>query len=153
MFCNIDNGRKSMKKASNGDMVTVHYTAKISGGQIYETSRGNSPFKFEIGSSSIMPRLDEELQGMQVGEKKTIIVPPEEGYGERQNDLIGTVQKSDLPDHVTPVIGQQMQVKLPDGESIDVIVTDIEDEEVTLDGNHPLAEHTLEFEVEMVDIN
>jgi peptidylprolyl isomerase len=90
---------------------------------------------------------------MQVGEKKTIIVPPEEGYGERQNDLIGTVQKSDFPDHVTPVIGQQKQVKLPDGESIDVIATDIEDEEVTFDGNHPLAGHTMEFEVEMVDIS
>jgi peptidylprolyl isomerase len=141
-----------MKKASNGDTVTIHYTVKISDGQIYETSRGNSPFKFEIGSSSVMPRLDEELMGMLVGEKKTIIVPPEEGYGERQNDLIETVQKSDFPDHVTPAVGQQMQVKLPDGDSIDVIVTDIEDEVVTLDGNHPLAGHTLEFEVEMVDI-
>jgi peptidylprolyl isomerase len=141
-----------MKKASNGDTVTIQYTVKISDGQIYETSRGNSPFKFEIGSSSVMPRLDEELMGMLVGEKKTIIVPPEEGYGERQNDLIETVQKSDFPDHVTLAVGQQMQVKLPDGDSIDVIVTDIEDEVVTLDGNHPLAGHTLEFEVEMVDI-
>jgi FKBP-type peptidyl-prolyl cis-trans isomerase 2 len=141
-----------MKKASNGDKVTVHYTVKISDDQIYETSKGRAPLQFEIGSSSVMSRLNEELQGMQVGDKKTFRVPPEEGYGERQNDLVGTVQKSDFPHHVTPAIGQQMQVKLLDGGSIDVIVTDIEDEVVTLDGNHPLAGHTLEFEVEMMDI-
>jgi peptidylprolyl isomerase len=99
-----------------------------------------------------MPRLDEELQGMQVGDKKTFTVPSEEGFGERQNELIGNVQKSSFPDHIKPVVGQQVQVQLPDGGSIDVVITDIEDEVVTLDGNHPLAGHTLEFEVEMVDI-
>jgi peptidylprolyl isomerase len=141
-----------MKKASNGDMVKIHYTLKSNDNQMFETSRGSSPLIFEIGSRSVLSCLDEEIQGMQVGDKKTFTVPPEEGYGKRQNDLIGTVKKSSFPDYITPTIGQQVQLQLPNEGSIGVTVTDIDGEMVTLDGNHPLAGHTLEFEVEMVDI-
>jgi peptidylprolyl isomerase len=141
-----------MKKASNGDMVKVHYTMKSSDNQMFETSRGSSPLIFEIGSRRVLSCLDEELQGMRVGDKKTFTVPPEEAYGKRQNDLIGTVKKSNFPEHITPTVGQQVQLKLPNGGSIGVTVTGIDGEMVTLDGNHLLAGHTLEFEVEMVDI-
>lgn len=89
---------------------------------------------------------------MHVGDKKSFMVPPEEGYGIRQKDLIGTVKKSNLPDDITPVVGQRLQVELPNGETMPVTVADIEDEVVTLDGNHPLAGHTLKLEVEMMDI-
>jgi len=119
---------------------------------MFETSRGTSPLIFEIGSRSVLSRLDEEIQGMQVGDKKTFTVPPEEGYGKKQNDLIETVKKSSFPEHITPTVGQQLQLQLPNGGTIGVTVTDIHGEMVTLDGNHPLAGHTLEFEVEMVDI-
>jgi FKBP-type peptidyl-prolyl cis-trans isomerase 2 len=142
-----------MAKAQIGNIVKVHYTVKDSDNQIFETSRGSSPLKFEIGSGSVMPRLDEELQGMQVGDKKTFTVPPEEGYGERQNDLIGTVKKSSFPDHITPTLGQEVQIQLAHGGAVGVTIIGIEGEQVTLDGNHPLAGHSLEFEIEMLDIN
>jgi len=141
-----------METADTGNTVIVHYSVKDTDDQIFETSRGSSPFKFEIGSKSVMPRLDQEVRGMKVGDKKTFSVPPEEGYGMRQRDLIGTVKKSNLPQHMTPAIGQQVQLQLPDGGALDVTIANIEDGIVTLDGNHPLAGHTLEFEVEVVDI-
>lgn len=141
-----------MKKASIGDEVKVHYTVKDSNDQIFETSRGGSPLKFEIGSKSVMTCLDKEVQGMRVGDKKAFTVPPEEGFGKKNKDLIGAVNKSSFPDHITPVVGQEVQIQLAHGGAIGVTVIDIEDEMVTLDGNHPLAGHTLEFEVEMLDI-
>lgn len=141
-----------MKKASKSDTVKVHYTVKGGDDQIFETSKESSPLKFEIGSGSVLSRLNEEVKGMEVGDKKTFTVPPEEGYGVRQNDLIGTVKKSSFPEHITPAVGQQLQIQLPNGGNMDVTVTDIEGEVVTLDGNHPLAGQTLQFEVEMVDI-
>ena len=141
-----------MKKARNHDTVKVHYTVKDSGDQVFESSKGSSPLKFEIGSRSVLARLEDEVIGMQIGDKKKFTVPPEEGYGIRQEDLIGTVKKSNLPDDITPVVGQRLQVELPNGETMPVTVADIEDEVVTLDGNHPLAGHTLKLEVEMMDI-
>lgn len=141
-----------MKKASNSDTVKVHYTVKSDDDQIFETSKGRSPLEFEIGSGSVMRRIDEAVLGMQVGDKKAFIVSPEEGYGQRRKDLIATVKKSNFPDHITPAIGQQVQIQLPNGGEVAVTVIDIEGEVVTLDGNHPFAGHTLEFEVEMVDI-
>jgi peptidylprolyl isomerase len=145
--------RYIMKKANDGDNVKVHYTVKDSDNQLFETSRGSSPLKFEIGSGSVLSCLDKRVRGMQVGDKKTFTVPPEEGFGKRNEDLIGTVYKSSFPDYITPTVGKKVQVQLPKGGAIDFTVTDIEGERVTLDGNHFLAGHTLEFEVEMVDIN
>jgi peptidylprolyl isomerase len=141
-----------MKKADNGDTVKVHYTVKAGDNQVFETSRGSSSLKFEIGSRDVKSRLEKAVQGMQVGDKKTFSVPPEEGYGIRQKDLIGTVKKNNFPDHIAPAVGQQLQLELPSGGFIDVTVTDIDGDLVTLDGNHPLAGQTLQFEVEMVAI-
>lgn len=141
-----------MKKARETDTVKIHYTVKYADDQVFESSRDGSPLKFEIGSKSVLPRLEKEVIGMQVGDKKTFTVPPEEGYGKKQIDLIGTVKKSSLPDHITPNVGQHLKIELPSGESMPVTVTAIEDEIVTLDGNHPLAGHTVELEVEMMEI-
>lgn len=144
--------RFNMEKARNHSTVKIHYSVKYNDDQVFETSRGGSPLQFEIGSRSVLARLENEVLGMQVGDKKTFTVPPEEGYGKRQTDLIGTVKKSSFPDHITPNVGQQLKIELPNGESMPVTVTDIKDEVVTLDGNHPLAGHTLELEVEMMEI-
>jgi peptidylprolyl isomerase len=145
-------GRFFMKMANDRDTVKIHYTLKYDEDQVFESSRDGSPLQFEIGSRSVLHRLEKEVIGMQVGDKKTFSVPPEEGYGKRQTDLIGTVKKSNFPDHITPIVGQQLKIDLPSGESMPVTVTDIDDEMVTLDGNHPLAGHTVEMEVEMMEI-
>jgi FKBP-type peptidyl-prolyl cis-trans isomerase 2 len=141
-----------MTKAQKGDMVKVHYTGKTEDDRIFETTQGGPPLKFEIGSKSVIPQLEKGVLGMQVGDKKTFTVPPEEGFGQRKQELIGTVKKSSFPDHIAPTVGQQVQLQLPNGKNLNVSVADIEDEIVTLDGNHPLAGHTLKFDVEMIDI-
>ncbi|MGD8613609.1 MAG: peptidylprolyl isomerase [Desulfobacterales bacterium] len=141
-----------MKKAGETDTVKIHYSVKYDDDQVFETSRGGSPLQFEIGSGSVLPRLEKEVIGMNVGDKKAFTLSPEERYGKSQPDLIGTVKKSSFPDHITPIVGQQLKIELPNGESMPVTVTDIEDENVTLDGNHPLAGHTVELEVEMMEI-
>ena len=86
------------------------------------------------------------------GDTKTIEISPDEAYGPRRKDLVIDVPKSDLPDDMTPTIGQGLRMRQPDGGNIDLIITDINEESITLDANHPLAGHTLIFDLELVEI-
>jgi FKBP-type peptidyl-prolyl cis-trans isomerase 2 len=89
---------------------------------------------------------------MEVGEKKTITVPPEQAYGPKREELVVQVEKSDLPEHVSPTIGKRFRIRQSDGDDFHVIVADISEDTVTLDANHPLAGVTLFFDLELVEI-
>jgi FKBP-type peptidyl-prolyl cis-trans isomerase 2 len=89
---------------------------------------------------------------MEVGEKKTITVPPEQAYGPRREEVVAEVKKSDLPEHIGPAVGKQLRIRRSDGDDIHVIISEITETTVTLDGNHPLAGVTLFFDLELVEI-
>jgi peptidylprolyl isomerase len=89
---------------------------------------------------------------MEVGEKKTITVPPEQAYGPKQEDLVVEIDKTNLPEHVTPTIGKGFRIRQSDGDDIQVIISDMTETTVTLDANHPLAGATLLFDLELVQI-
>jgi len=136
----------------NGDTVKIHYTAKLKDGNVFESSREHVPFQFTVGEGSVIPGLEKAVIGMKVGETKTVEIPPEEGFGPRHEELVFKVEKSSIPKDIEPFIGQNLQMQHPDGGYVNLIVTDIDDESITLDANHPLAGNEIIFELELVEI-
>ena len=141
-----------MSKVNDGDTVKVHYTGKLENGDVFDSSREREPFEFTVGNKAVIPGFEKGVVGMGVGDTKTIEIPPEEAYGAKQDELVVEVQKSELPDDITPTIGQRLQIKQQDGNPIVVTITELTDDSITLDANHPLAGYTLFFDVELVDI-
>jgi FKBP-type peptidyl-prolyl cis-trans isomerase 2 len=140
------------KKAKIGDVAIIHFTGKKEDDTVFGTSKDGDPIQFEIGKQGVISGLERGVIGMKPGQSKTITVPPEEAFGERKDELIGTVPKNDLPKNVTPTIGEKFKMEQENGNKIDLRIIDVEDDTVTLDANHPLAGETLELDVEMVHI-
>ncbi len=141
-----------MSHAKNGDTVRVHYTGRVENGEVFANSQGEEPLEFTIGGGEFIPGLENGVIGMEVGETRTITVPPEEAYGARSRELISKIRKADLPEQISPAIGLQLRLQTPDGSHIDLRITDMDEDTVTLDANHPLAGNTVVFNLELVQI-
>lgn len=141
-----------MSKAKDGDTVKVHYTGQLENGEIFDSSRQREPIEFVIGDGTIIPGFENGIIDMEVGDSKHISISPDEGYGERREDLVVEVSKDEFPRHITPVVGQQLQVRQGEDDILNVVITALDKDTVTLDANHPLAGHTLLFDVELVGI-
>jgi FKBP-type peptidyl-prolyl cis-trans isomerase 2 len=141
-----------MSTAKTGDTVKVHYTGRLDDDTVFDTSRGKAPLELTIGEGNLIKSFENGLIGMAVGEKKNLVIPPEEAYGQNDEKLTTTVSRAHLPDSVQPAIGMQLQVKQKDGSIFIVWITGMDAETVTLDANHPLAGRTLNFDVELTDI-
>lgn len=140
------------EQAKKGDTVAVHYTGKLEDGTVFDSSRDGDPIEFELGSGEIISGFNNAVNGMEVGDEQEVDVSPDEGYGERRDDLVIEVPRSDLPDGVEPAPGAMLSVQLPNGQQTAARITDVSDENATLDLNHPLAGRDLHFDVELVDI-
>lgn len=141
-----------MSQASNGDTVRIHYTGKLEDGTVFDTSSGGEPIEFTLGEGQVIPGFEEGVKGMEVGESKTIQIPPEKAYGERSSDLLFEVERDKLPSDMDPDVGDQLALQSSDGQNVAVTVSDISESSVTLDANHPLAGHELTFDVELTEI-
>ncbi len=141
-----------MPQAKPGDRVKVHYTGKLQDGTVFDTSVGREPLQFSLGSGQIIPGFEEAVIGMDEGETKTTEVPPEKAYGPHRDDLVQEVPKEQLPQGFDPEVGQQLQARSADGQVIPVWITDVQDETVILDANHPLAGKELLFDIELVEV-
>ena len=141
-----------MSTAKNGDTVKVHYTGKLENGEVFDESTEGDPLEFTIGNGSIVSGFEKGVVVMEVGATKTITVLPEEGYGPRREELVMEVTKTEFPEKIEPSIGQHLRLRQEDGNHIDLIITDMNEDTVTLDANHPLAGITLFFDVELVAI-
>ena len=141
-----------MSPAKTGDTVKVHYTGKLEDQSVFDSSADREPLEFKIGESEVITGLQKGVVGMASGEKKSIVLQPEEAFGQILDDLIVDVEMSQLPKDISPTIGSQLQLKRQDGSSIDVRITKTTKESVTLDANHPLAGKTLFFDIELVEI-
>nr|HID59857.1 peptidylprolyl isomerase [Desulfobacterales bacterium] len=141
-----------MTQAKNGDVVKVHYTGRLEDGAVFDTSKDRQPIEFTIGNGDVIPGFEKGIIGMEIGDTKTITIPPEEGYGPRREELVVDVRRTDFPEGITPAVGQQLQIRQPSGNFINVVITDMDEDTITLDANHPLAGSTLTFEVELVEI-
>lgn len=135
---------------SDGKAVSIEYTLKLDDGSVVDTNVGNEPLTYTQGSSQIIPGLEEGLEGMKVGETRQVTVEPEDGYGEVNEEAFQEVDKGMIPEGVE--VGTRLQGRDRTGRPVVVTVTEIKDETVVLDYNHPLAGKTLHFDVKVTDI-
>lgn len=141
-----------MEQVKPGDKVKVHYHGRLNDGSTFDSSEGREPLEFEAGSGSVIPGFDKGVIGMEAGEKKTINIPVEEAYGPRQEDLLMEFPLDRFPPDVKPEPG--MSFNMSNGsQSFPVVVTEVKDDVVILDANHPLAGEDLTFDIELVSIN
>lgn len=141
-----------MTDARSGDTVRIHYTGTLSDGSTFDSSQGREPLQFTVGSGEIIPGLDRAIEGMSVGETKTVTVPAADAYGDHNPDGVQSVPRAEVPDHIPLDPGTQLQVQTGDGRTLPVTVTEVTADAITLDANHPLAGKDLTFEVELVEI-
>ncbi|MFT5170607.1 MAG: FKBP-type peptidyl-prolyl cis-trans isomerase SlyD [Candidatus Marinamargulisbacteria bacterium] len=132
-------------------VVVIHYTLKDKLGEVIDTSSGSDPLAYIHGLGNIVEGLESALEGKTAGDKIDVVVPPEKGYGKKQEELIQTVSKSkfDDPESVKP--GVQFELNGPQG-AHQAIILSVEKDEVTFDMNHPLSDQELHFSVEIVEV-
>lgn len=142
-----------MTQSENGNTVKVHYTGTFDDGTQFDSSVGGEPLEVTLGQGQVIPGFEQALEGMAVGETKTINLPPEEAYGEHRPELVQQVGLDQFPPEIEMAVGIQLQAQGPEGDSYMLTVIDLNDESATLDGNHPMAGKALNFALEMVEIN
>lgn len=141
-----------MAKAKTGDTVKVHYIGKLNNGEVFDSSVNADPLQFTIGAKQMIPAFEEAIIDMEPSEKKTIEIPADGAYGQRREDLTQTVERSMLPAEIELKEGLRLTAHDPNGQPFVVTVAKYDDENVTLDGNHPLAGEDLTFEMELVEV-
>ena len=142
-----------MKQAQNGDQVAVHYHGKLNDGTTFDSSEGRDPLTFTVGSGQVIKGFDDAVLMMSEGDKKTVVIACENGYGTRNEDMIIEFPISDFPSDMEPEEGMELQMSDDQGNIFPVVVAEVHDEIVILDANHPLAGQELIFELELVSID
>jgi FKBP-type peptidyl-prolyl cis-trans isomerase 2 len=142
-----------MAQAKMNDTVVLHYTGSFTDGEIFDSSLDREPFEFTIGQGMVISGLEKGIVGMNEGELRTLNIPAEEAYGLRREDLLAIIGRSQMPANIDLKIGIVLQARAPDGGVTSVMVRDVDDENVTLDFNHPLAGKELIFEVNLIKIS
>ena len=141
-----------MAEAKSGDTVRVHYRGTLDDGREFDSSAGRDPFEFVIGSGQVIPGFEKAAVGMAAGDKKNIKIACDDAYGPRDPEQVQAVPRDQIPQEVDVTPGARLQAQTPEGNQLLLTVVDANDEHVTLDANHPLAGHDLNFELELVEI-
>ncbi len=149
-----------------GDKIKVHYTGKFEDGTIFDSSEAchhhheeghhhhhnHDPLEVEVGAGYVIKGFDDALIGMKAGDKKTVTIPPEEGYGQPMEQMIIKVKREQFPAEPIPEVGMDLELSGQDGSVIPATITHIEGDDITIDANHPLAGKTLIFDLTLVEI-
>jgi len=143
-----------MVEAKEGDTVKVHYKGMLENGEVFHDSKSNdqAPAELTLGEGNIIPGFEEAVKGMSPGDIITEDIFCEEAYGKRNEDLVDTIDRSELPEDLDPELGQQLQMKLQDGRQIPAVVTEKNESSIAIDANPPLAGHDLKFQIELIEI-
>lgn len=136
---------------SDGKVVSFHYTLTNIDGEVIDSSEDDEPLMYLHGHENIIKGLEQALEGKQSGEQFEVEIGPADGYGERNEDLVETVDRSnfDIPGELQE--GMQFRAQFAGGERI-VTIQEVSGDQVTVDGNHPLAGQELSFDVEVTDV-
>lgn len=169
-----------MAQAKTGDRVKVHYTGTLEDGSVFDSSEGcneqpddhscgcgskkdvdagcgcdgnaTGPMEFVIGAGQLIPKFEAAVIGLEPGQSVTVTIPADDAYGQRAEEMVAVIERSEIPAEINPEPGQQMEVILEDGSPLPVLVTEVTDTMITLDGNHPLAGRNLTFAIRLVEI-
>ena len=141
-----------MSQVNENDTVKVHYTGKLSNGEIFNSSLEREPLEITLGQGMLIPGFEKGMVNMKVNEKKTINIPVAEAYGDVQKELFHQVKKDQLPPEMTPEVGMGLSSKNPDGSEVQFRVAEVHEDHIIIDANHPLAGQDLVFDLELVEI-
>jgi len=131
-----------MAQAKAGDRVKINFIGKLEDGSVFANTADSEPLEFKLGENKIIPGIENAVEGMNIGESRTVDVNSEQAYGQHRDELVEEVSRDMFPKNVEPKVGQPMVVR----------VIDVSEQAVTLDGNHPLAGRDLTFELELLEI-
>jgi len=140
------------KVAKKGDRVKIHYTGRFESGQVFDSSIGRDPIEFELGAGMIIRGFETAVISMKPGEKKTVTVLPEDGYGNYNENLLLEMPKDKIPGNINPEVGIELQLVNKQGNALPVVVKEILEKTIKLDANHPLAGKVLVFDLELLEI-
>lgn len=169
-----------MAQAKTGDKVKVHYTGTLEDGSVFDSSEANmdqaqdhscgcsskkaindgcgcgsqadDPMEFVIGAGHLIPKFEAAVIGLEPGQSVTVTIPADDAYGQRAEEMVAVIERSEIPAEINPEPGQQMEVILEDGSPMPVLVTEVTETTITLDGNHPLAGRDLTFAIRLIEI-
>ena len=135
---------------TQGSTVEVHYTGKFTNEEVFDSSEGRDPLQFQIGTGQIIPGFENAIMGKNIGDKVQVTISAEEAYGEVREDLFVQVPLDKLPGEVE--VGQTLQADAGNGQPVTVIVEQVNEDHVVINGNHPLAGKELVFDIEVVSV-
>jgi peptidylprolyl isomerase len=141
-----------MAAVKDGNKVKVHYTGSLDDGTVFDSSVGGEPLEFTVGQGHVIAGFEDAIMGMKLDEKKTFTIPPEEAYGNHRSEKVFDIDLSSLPENFDAEVGQHLQIKQDNGKTLEVTITHVSADRITLDGNHPLAGKALTFEIQVVGI-
>lgn len=169
-----------MAQAKNGDKVRINYIGTLEDGTVFDSTLEDGeldneccdtdecgddcgceddcgcgdtgPMELTIGAGEFFPQIEEALIGMSIGEKKSVVVPAADAFGEYDTEKVFNVPRSDMPEDLKPEVGDELTLTNEDDEEVEVTVVEVQEDSVTFDTNHPLAGEDLTFEIELLEI-
>ena len=138
-------------KISKGKVISIHYALNDTAGEVLESSEGQAPLEYLHGHGNIIAGLEKALEGKVAGDKLKAVIPPEDGYGIRDESLVKELPLSSFQSQDEVAVGAQFQAETSQGPRL-ATVTKMDDKNVTVDLNHPLADQTLSFDIDIVEV-
>ena len=139
-----------MTQAKTGDKVAVDYVGTLDDGTVFDSSL--EPLEFEIGQKMMLPAFENAVVGMNIGDTKTVTIPPKDAYGEYEEGLTFTIDRAEFPPDIKPEVGKEIQGRSDEGNVIDAFIIDVGDDKITMDANHLLAGKKLTFKITLINI-
>jgi peptidylprolyl isomerase len=141
-----------MAQARIGDTVKVHYEGRLDDGTLFASSAERGPAEVTIGSHILIPAFEEAIIGMEPTESKTFKVATDDAFGPHRDDLVQTIGRQPIEAEKEPKVGDRLNAIDPGGKSVTVVITDVSEQTITIDANHPLAGEELTFQILLVEI-
>ncbi len=139
-----------------GDKIKVEYTGTFDDGTVFDSTTHDDhthPIEFEVGAGQLIKGFDDAVVGMELNEEKDIKIKPEDGYGERKEELSKEIPRDKLPKEPEPKVGMALMMNLPNGQQFPAVIKSVDEEKIVVDLNHPLAGKTLNFKIKVVEVN
>ncbi|NPU83016.1 MAG: peptidylprolyl isomerase [Syntrophaceae bacterium] len=141
-----------MSQVKKGSRVKIFYTGRLKDGGIFETNVGGPPLEFSVGKGKVIRGFENGVIGMKTGETRTVTIKPADGYGPKDPSLVWTLTAAELPAGTVPEPGMEVAFTRTGGVEVDGRIVKVDGDQVTIDGNHPLAGRNLTFEIKVVDV-
>lgn len=133
-----------------GTRVLVHYTGTLDDGTQFDSSRGREPLEVVLGRNMVIPGFEKTIAAMKPGQTVTVRIPEAEAYGPHNENMLVTFPRSSFPSDIPAALGEQLILRSPEGHEVPALIVDVNDTEISLDANHPLAGFDLTFEIELI---